>query len=347
MNPIKINWFIPPNHVNRFIPDWLAKPAKLGYHNYDQVSASVWLRCLQLIPYLEKKGVRCRVNDFSASADISVFVRWQNDQAYDCLQQRKDKGEIIIFDQCVNYLDVTGTFPGNYGSTEQTRKEFLRMAKLSDAFTCPSEFIRQRAAQEGILAHYIPESVDLRHFKGSKTKESLNQRGLTAIWSGQPIKVSELNDLIPLLEKRNISLVLISEKKPEISGKFNYLSWSYYTFPQTILNGDFCLSPRKTDNPYDLGHSHFKIGVFMAQGIPALASPLPSYLEVIQKTGGGKICESNSDWESALDCITENRNILWEWSQAARKGMIAHYSTENVVKQYIILFEQLLGSKAQ
>ncbi|SVE39845.1 uncharacterized protein METZ01_LOCUS492699, partial [marine metagenome] len=101
---------------------------------------------------------------------------------------------------------------------------------------------------------------------------------------------------------------------------------------------------RKTDNSYDLGHSHLKIGIFLAHGIPALASPIPSYVEVIEKSKGGKICKSSSEWVSALDEINENPESLTEFSQLAKKGMEA-YSTENVVQQYVKLFQKLLDSK--
>ena len=79
------------------------------------------------------------------------------------------------------------------------------------------------------------------------------------------------------------------------------------------------------------------------RGVPALASPLPSYREIIEKTGGGRICESDKEWENAFDEILEDRKMLWEWSQSAYEGM-KEYSTESVVKQYISLFEKLHGA---
>ena len=341
---MKITWFIPPNQINRHIPDSISKLLRLGYYNYDQVSASVWLRCLQLIPYLEEKGIRCKINDFSSQSDISIFVRWQDDQAYRRLQEQKERKKVIIFDQCVNYFDVTGSYLGNYGVTSEDRDQFIRMAHLSDIFTCPSDFIRERASQEGIQSRYIPESIDLKHFKYSKNKENFNKRSFKAIWSGQQVKAHELNDVLNLLKERNIPLIVISEKKPKLSDSFEHIPWSYYTFPKTILKGDFCISPRKTNNSYDLGHSHLKVGIFLAHGIPALASPIPSYVEVIEKSKGGKICEYSSEWASTFDEILMNPVSLWEWSQLAKKGMEA-YSTENVIQEYIKLFQQLLDSK--
>ena len=72
----------------------------------------------------------------------------------------------------MNYFDVSGTFSGNYGVTSEHRDQILRMAHLADIFTCPSEFIRKRASEEGIRSSYIPESIDFKHFKYSKTKEN-------------------------------------------------------------------------------------------------------------------------------------------------------------------------------
>ena len=341
---MKISWFIPPNRINRYIPNSLSKLIRIRNYNYDRVLASVWIRCLQLIPYLEEQGIHSRINDFSANSDNSIFVRWQDNQAYQCLQQQKDRSKVVIFDQCVNYFDTAGTFQGDFGSSFEQKDQILRMSQLSDAFTCSSEFIRKRASQEGISSHYITDSIDFRHFKNKKTKDSFNKESLKAIWSGQSVKANELNEILPLLRERNISLIVISEKKPKLSDSFEYILWSYYTFPKTILKGDFCIAPRQTNNSYDLGHSHYKIGVFLACGIPALAPPLPSYLEVIGKTKGGKICESSSEWASALDEINDKPGSLLEFSQLALKGMKA-YSTEYVVQQYVELFQKLLDSK--
>jgi len=342
---MKITWFIPPNQINRYIPDSISKVLRFGYYNFDQVSASVWLRCLQLIPYLEKRGIRCKINDFSAQSDISIFVRWQDDEAYRRLQEQKDRKKIIIFDQCVNYFDVSRTILGEYGTSVQHRDQILRMAHLADIFTCPSEFICKRASEEGIRSSYIPESIDFKHFKYSKTKEYFNKKSLKAIWSGQQSKAQVLNEVLPLLRERNIPLTVISEKKPELSESFEHIPWSYYNFPKTILKGDLCVSPRETDNSYDLGHSHLKIGIFLAHGIPVLASPIPSYVEVIEKSEGGKICEFTHEWATALDEILINPESLLDWSNLAKNYMKKNYSTENVVLQYIKIFQQLLDSK--
>jgi hypothetical protein len=323
--------------------------ARIGWHaplvsrRYERVPASVWIRCLQLMPHLERHGYAQALNRPRRDAEIAVFVRWQDRKALELAKGLKRRGQRIVFDLCVNYFDSAGIFDGGYGSTAAQRAECLAMAEVADAVTCSSDFIRRRAADHHGRAVYLPDSIDRSHFNAVKSPEDYAAERLTAAWSGQSIKAGELEAVLPLLREREMKLLVIADRRPDLAGDFGFIPWTYESFPGDIVRGDLCLSPRSTDNPYDLGHSHFKIGVFMAAGVPALASPTPSYREVVEKTGGGRICEGPEDWAAALDEIIADRDLLRRWSEAARTGM-EPYTTAEVAKQYAALFQELLDS---
>ena len=336
-----INWFIPDEGLSF---SKLRQICGLNPYNYDRYLASVWIRCLQIIPYLSVHGVCSLINDKRAKADISVFLRRYDDKDFELLKKQKDKGAKVIVDLCVNYFDVTGLFPGGYGSTEKTNNQIKKIIKQVDLIICASNYIKKKARENHSCAVYIPDSINYKHFRFKKAKSDFEKSKLSAIWSGQSTKSVEITEFYLTLKKCGIPLTIISNKKPDMPGPYNYIPWSYYTFPKDIVKGDFCISPHRTDNTYDLGHSHFKIGVFMSQGVPALAAPLPSYKEVIGKTGGGRICDSDLQWEEALDEVLENREMLWEWSQAAYEGM-RYYATENIAKKYIEVFEKLISGE--
>lgn len=313
----------------------------INSHNFDKHLTSTWNRCLQLIPYLEKMNIDCRVdNGGDLNTDIAVLIRWHDAGAYDLVSRLKDRKAKTVLDLCVNYFDETGTFPGGYCVSKPLVEEVRKITPSVDMVICGSEYIRQRALEFNPNCVYLPESIDAQHFVYKKKQREFDRQIPRAIWSGQSVKSFEVAELYPLLEKRRIPLTIISNNKPEMPGPYHYIPWSYYTFPRNIVKGDFCISPRRTDNTYDMGHSHFKIGAFMAQGVPTLAAPLPSYREVIEKTRGGRICESGLAWEEALDEVLADRDILWQWSQAAYEGMRS-YSTENVAKKYAETFEHL------
>lgn len=340
---MKINWFIPSTSFHRYVPAVIQKSFKLGYSDFNRLSASVWIRCLQLIPYLEELGIKSTINDERASGDIAIFVRSQDDQTLERLKRQKSRGKKIIFDQCVNYFDPYQVQEGNYGSSEQQKDEIHQMLEEADLFTCASDFIAQRAMSEGYNAKYVPDSVDLRHFYLEKPKKDFFQSKISTVWSGQACKANDLYPIIPFLKKHDIPLVIIADYRPQLEIDFKFIPWKYETFPESILQGEICLSPRRIDNPYDKGHSSFKIGVFMGQGVPALASPVPSYQELLSVTGAGRICDDLAAWDDAISQIVSERDKIWNWSQAAL-GKMEPYSTAAVSKQYSKLLHELVST---
>jgi len=322
MSP-KIAWFIPVKH-----------------RNYNAMSASIWIRCLQLLPYLEERGISCKVNEPDAEADIAVFVRWQNESALEIAQRQKMQGRHIVFDLCVNYFDQTELFKGGYGSIAERVEECRRMAEIADVITCASDFIARRASDFHPRAVYLPDSIDNRHFKFRKPEHDFRRVELRAIWSGVSSKANELESILPLLYRHGIPLVVISDQKPRLSIDYRFVRWSYKTFPRRILDGEICVAPRRVDNPYDRGHSLFKIGIFMAEGVPAIASPVPSYTEVIDDGKAGVLCQSQEEWEEALRVAKNEQDILTAWSGQASEKMKRYY-TEYIAEQYMALFKEL------
>jgi len=340
---MRVTWYIKNVRANRLAG--IRSLLGMNSYNYDRFLTSTWNRCLQLIPYFEKMNIKCRVDSGNnMNTDIAILMRWQDDSAYDFVLRLKRKKVKIVLDVCVNYFDAAGIFPGGYGASITLAEEIKKITPIADVVICGSEYIRKRAMEFNANSVYLPESIDSQHFVYRKKQEDFDRKVLRAIWSGVAVKAGEVAELYTKLKERGIPLTIISNKKADMPGTYKYIPWSYYTFPTNIVKGEICLSPRRTDNTYDLGHSHFKIGAFMAQGVPALASPLPSYKEVIEKTSGGRICESEIEWDKTLDDILDNRKMLWEWSQTAYEGM-RYYATENIAKKYIEVFEKLISGE--
>ncbi len=339
---MKVTWYIQNFRLKGF--DRIRDFFGLHEYDYDSFTTSTWNRCLQLIPYLEKMNIKCRISDGeNLNTDIAILIRWQDQGAFNLVRRLRDNKVKTVLDLCVNYYDEMGVFQGGYGVSSNHVEEVKRISVAVSGIIAGSEYIKRRAKEYNANSIYFPESIDYNQFNEIKQKGDFFRNSPRAIWSGQSVKSDEVANLYSKLKDRNIPLTIISNNRPYMPGPYNYLPWSYYTFCRNILEGEFCISPRRTDNTYDLGHSHFKIGVFMAQGVPALAAPLPSYKEVIEKTGGGKICKSESEWDGALDEVLDNPKMLWEWSQAARSGM-KEYSTASVARKYQLFFEELLSN---
>jgi glycosyltransferase involved in cell wall biosynthesis len=312
------------------------------HNDYDRMPASVWIRCLQLVPYLARHGVRSLMNDTASPADVAVFVRFQDARALAVARAAKARGARIVLDLCVNYFDETGLMPGGYGVLRKHVDECRALLDTADAVTAASAFIASRARQYMSRVEYLPDSVDLMHFAGIKQHESA--RAPVAIWCGVAVKASDLAPIVPRLEKRGIPLVVVSDARPKLSMPFAFARWRHRSAPFDLLRGDVCVAPRAVDTPYNLGHSFFRIGVFMAEGVPALAGPVPSYAELIRPGENGLICDTGEAWDAALDAIVENRDCLAQWSRPAAAA-IAPYSTEAIAARYATFLRSLCGSR--
>jgi len=337
---VKIGWFFPLPLRHRLTN--IGFPSYCNY-NYDSVLPSVWIRCLQLIPELDKLGISSSFNQRKIDCDIAIFLRDFSTPIQNVIEYQRTNGAKVAIDLCTNPFDVTGFLIGRYGMTQEKSQEALAAIAKCDGILCASDFIAKRAQGYSPLVTHIPDSIDKTHYCLKKRVTLNESTRLCAIWAGVSSKAHHLEKVTALLMRHNIGLDVISDKQPALSIPFHFTKWSYNSSPQALLRGDITISPRELTNPYDLGHSHFKIGVFMAQGIPAIGSPVPSYEQLIAKTKGGIIADTASDWSTALEEFQSNRALLKELGDAAYTGM-QQFSTEVIARQYVEFFEALLGS---
>jgi glycosyltransferase involved in cell wall biosynthesis len=319
------------------------------HRRFDRMPASVWIRALQLLPYLERLGVRSVINDEDAPADIAVFVRRQDEASLRLAERLRARGVRVALDLCVNYYDETGLLPGGYGVTREHVSECLAMTAVADVVLAASRFIAERARAHHARVELLPDSVDRAHFRFVKTFEPparwwRRARPPVAVWCGTAVKAAELEPWIALLAKRDIPLLIISDRRPRLSARFRFVRWRHASIPRDLLRGDFSIAPRELDTPYNRGHSAFKIGMFMAEGVPAVASPVPSYREVLVPEEGGLICDTPAEWEEALDRIVAAPALLARWSPGARRAM-EPYLTEAVARDYARVFAALAAAR--
>jgi glycosyltransferase involved in cell wall biosynthesis len=89
--------------------------------------------------------------------------------------------------------------------------------------------------------------------------------------------------------------------------------------------------------PYNLAHTEWKISLGMACGLPAIASPVPSYVDVAERSEGAavSICRSDEDWTRAIESFFENPARLAEAGRAAREVVQRHYETGVVARRHV------------
>ena len=282
-----INWFLPTTS-----------------RDFNKMSASIWIRGLQLFPYLEKKQVKNIVNDSDSKADISIFIRRQSVVDQKLAIRQKLKGQKIIFDLCVNYFHKSKKTISHDEVTSKHISNCIKMTQIADFVFCSSKMIANSAKKFNKNSFYIYDSIDFEHFNRKKNIKNFLNDKLRFIWAGVSRKSNELIPYATILKKKRIPLILICENKPpEFDYRFlfwrknptYFKKWRYDTLPNDLLMGDLMIAPRQLNSIYNRSHSHFKINLFLSQGIPVVASPLPSYFEVLKSDVNGKFFNNLSN----------------------------------------------------
>ena len=234
--------------------------------NYNKVSASIWIRVLQMKAYYEMLGMTVSINNPFQKYDIAILYRLPTKNMYRLLQLLKFTSKKTYYDVCVNYFEL-------HEKTNELQVEINnKMAKEVDGIICSTEEISKRALKYNNNVQIIDDPLNFSHFK--YIKKNINFDDPVYGWSG----ISHKAHAIENFRKEINNLLIISEKKPDINMKFRFVKWRYESFPYLLSKIDIAFLPRENiDNNYNIGHSSFKALVFASEGIPIIANKIPSY----------------------------------------------------------------------
>lgn len=301
--------------------------------NPDRQLASVWIRCLQIIPYLANMGLTCSVNRTFPSPDVAIFLRRYSDEDVRLASRLKQKGTRIILDVVVNYFEVYPPHPLGYGGClKEQNYNFMKLVELADEIWCVSPFLKSLAEKYHPCTVFVSDSIDETHFSYRKKFTGLISRPLRLGWAGVSVKAHVLNMFKPWVDEGGVALCVISDKPPGLDVPYEFRKWAFKAFPADIVDCDLCVAPRDVRDNYDRGHSLFKIGVFMSEGVPALAGDVPAYELILGERRGGHICRGQEEWKMCLRKYSSDNQALQKMSEEAIKEL-EPYLTVNVSKQ--------------
>jgi hypothetical protein len=79
----------------------------------------------------------------------------------------------------------------------------------------------------------------------------------------------------------------------------------------------------------------------------ALGSPLPSYRDVAERSGGAglRLCDTDDDWSAAFDAALSGRIDFAAEEPAARRVVEKHYSTPVVAAEHAQFIREVCASR--
>lgn len=240
-------------------------------------------------------------------------------------------------ERLVRRLKQDGTFTV-YGMGDLIPEN--RIPHLCDAVVCSSEDLADHYRSEGCQhVVYIPDPVERWSPPERANITRPVSRGLKACWVGSSNNWAPFESVVRMFreeEFRDIELISISDH-PDAT-----LPWSEETVHRVVPECDLAVLPTGDDLKFRV-KSNNRALLFMAHGVPLVASPLRSYKEVIKHEWSGYLAEDLDGFRSAVRELRspEKRKFIASNAYSSIEG---RYDVDSFGERWKAFFEALIAS---
>jgi L-malate glycosyltransferase len=227
------------------------------------------------------------------------------------------------------------------------RSKPVYMMKNADFVIASSPFLETAARELNSRggAEYVTSSVDVHHFRPRIERPS-NPRCVIG-WTGTFSSQQFLEGLAPMLRK----LAKTHAFELRIVGNFDFsmpgVNLKVVRFDKAreiadLDHFDIGIYPLR-DEPFVYGKSGLKAIVYMAMGLPVVASAVGTTPLLYDHGEIGFMVRSDEEWLAALKALIDQPELRQRMGETAREVAVAHYSREAVRSQYLRILDAVSG----
>jgi len=185
--------------------------------------------------------------------------------------------------------------------------------------------------------------------------EGLQKEGKLKVrlgWIGSPETSKYLTSIYPVFEslKRNFTCleIVFMGLAPNVSETMSSvassrLQWSYSGERDYIKSLDIGIMPL-TNDEHSRAKGGYKLLQYMASGIACVASPVGINRDIIKDGVNGYLAGSNEEWESKLSSLISDSSLREKMGNEGKRMARDFYSYEVFAPKLISIFEELVNS---
>lgn len=220
------------------------------------------------------------------------------------------------------------------------------VARRADTIIAGNQFIADWFSQHTTAVQVIPTAIDMERFL---PREIASQDRFTIGWTGTSSGFGYLyaieNAFVAFFERRpDAVLHVVADRPPRFSRlsprNIQFTVWDESSEADVVRDFSVGIMPL-ADDDWSRGKCAFKLLQYMASGIPIIASPIGTNLEVLSRLGEAGFPASNeNDWYDAFEFLYLNPHT---WSDLGNQGVTVvrdTYSIKVVADQLATIFAQ-------
>ncbi len=323
-------------------------------------SPSARWRVMQLIPFLEKEGIECTVEDMPDSM-LGRLSHVKMAANYDVVLVQKRLLTRMVFKRLRKYakklvfeFDDTLTLKRkedrSVRSSQTKERRFRRMLLGSDAVITTNDYLSDLARREinnRDRIHILPSVIDPTRYK---IRPPAKREGpLTIGWMGTATNLTGLRVLRRPLARlcrrfEGVRLKIVSEKALSLEGlPIEHKPFRLEEEIEDLQSFDLAIAPLVED-PWTRGKISTKILAYTGTGLPVVASDIANNRLYLKHGETGFLAGTLTDWEEKLTALVENPDLRDEIGAAARVSVEEEFSLQVMVPRYRDLFRAVVSA---
>jgi glycosyltransferase involved in cell wall biosynthesis len=222
-----------------------------------------------------------------------------------------------------------------YASPRNRHFEFLRcvskvnsLFQMSDHVLTVNCAIRDYAARYARQVSIVPMTVDTDRYRPAASPVSASpvRIGWMGTRTTQPNLGLMAEPLRRLRRSQAVSLRVIADEPMSLSGvDLEFIPWDFTQEIPQLQECQIGIVP-VTPNEWAPWKFFFKLIQFMSLGLPVVATPVGSNLEIIQDGVNGFLADTDDQWCERLLTLIDNPSLRRSMGQAARQTAEMYFS---------------------
>lgn len=217
-------------------------------------------------------------------------------------------GVPVVFDADDAYYVAKGSAADRF----RDEQWLVRLMRMAHTVTVGSEPIRAFVQQHAKRVEILPTAIDTTRFLPREAGTSNTPPVIG--WVGSPATLPFVEKLYPVFQRlakqHDFIVRIVGAQKPiDIPGvRVESVHWQLAHETEYFRALDVGLYPLE-ENPLTLGKHGFKLNLYMAAGIPTVASPVGDNVQRIVQGENGFLAHSDDEWFSALSLLLRDESL--------------------------------------
>ncbi|MFC2149575.1 glycosyltransferase family 4 protein [Candidatus Auribacterota bacterium] len=225
---------------------------------------------------------------------------------------------------------------------------FKRIMRLSDAVLAGNEYLAYKARQFNSNVHVLPTVIDTDHYKYT-SGEARETEKIVIGWIGSPTTLFYIDGLREVFQRlakeREFVLKIVGAVEYSIPG-VDIICEDWYPEKEIeqLRSFDIGIAPL-IDDEWSSGKCGLKMLLYMACGVPVVASPYGVNGKMIDNNKTGILVEIKEEWHQKLKNLMDNADVRDKLRHNARAGVESSYSLKRSSEIFIKTMFNIKGEK--